>query len=107
MRLQQIATTWTHMINTLLVVKSIGLDISCIIVTKIWLELTTFLVVNEHFHKKNNLIHLLGSIDFEISITSRILCILMFIIIAFTKSFKNIMPIFFLELFGQKQKIET
>jgi hypothetical protein len=39
------------MINTLLVVKSIGLDISWIIVTKIWLELTTFLVVNEHFHK--------------------------------------------------------
>jgi hypothetical protein len=35
-------------------------------------------------------IHLLGSIDFEISIISRILCILMFLIIAFKKCFKNL-----------------
>jgi hypothetical protein len=33
--------------------------------------------------------HLLNSIDFEIPIISRILCILTFLIIAFKKSFKN------------------
>jgi hypothetical protein len=42
MRLQQVATTWTHRTNTLLVVKSVGLDISRIVVAKIWLEWTTF-----------------------------------------------------------------
>jgi hypothetical protein len=46
MRLQQVATTWTHKTNILLVVKAVGLDISCIVVTKIWLEWTTFLLVN-------------------------------------------------------------
>jgi hypothetical protein len=42
-------------------------------------------------------IHLLG---FEISITSRLLCILMFLIIAFRKSIGNVLLVFFLELFG-------
>ncbi len=46
MQLQQVATTWTRKTNTLLVVKLVGLDISYIIVTKIWLEWTTFLLVN-------------------------------------------------------------
>jgi len=107
MWLQQVATTWTCMTNTLLVVKSVGLDISCIVVAKIWSEWTTFLLLNEHFLKFKKKIHLLGSIDFEISIISRILCILMFLIIAFRKSLKNITPIFFLELFGHKHKFET
>jgi hypothetical protein len=34
MQLQQVATTWTHRIITLLVIKLVGLDISCIVVTK-------------------------------------------------------------------------
>jgi hypothetical protein len=42
----------------------------------------------------------LGSIDFEISVISRILCILIFLIIAFKKSFKDITLVPFLELFG-------
>jgi hypothetical protein len=46
MQLQQVATTWTHRTNTLLVVKLVSLDINDIIVTKIWLEWTTFLLVN-------------------------------------------------------------
>ncbi len=45
MRLQQVATTWICTTNTLLVVKLVGLDISCIVVTKIWLEWRTFLLV--------------------------------------------------------------
>ncbi len=45
MRLQQVATTWTHRINTLLVIKLVGLDISRIVVTKIWSKWTTFLLV--------------------------------------------------------------
>jgi hypothetical protein len=49
-------------------------------------------------------IHLLGSIHFEISIISRILCILMFSTIAFSKHFRNVMHVFILELFGQKYK---
>jgi hypothetical protein len=40
-------------------------------------------------------IHLLGSIDFEISIVSRILCILLFLIIRFLKKFKNVTLVFF------------
>jgi hypothetical protein len=31
----------------------------------------------------------------------------MFLIIAFKKSFKNVTPVFFLELFGQEDKFET
>jgi hypothetical protein len=59
MQLQQVATTWTRKTNTLLVVKLVGLDISCIVVAKIWLEWTTFLLVNIkifqfHFGTKNN-----------------------------------------------------
>ncbi len=45
MQIQQVATTWTHRTNTLLVVKLVGLDISCIVVTKIWSKWTTFLLV--------------------------------------------------------------
>jgi hypothetical protein len=45
-------------------------------------------------------IDLLSSIDFEISIVSIILSILMFLIIAFKKSIKNVVLVFFLELFG-------
>ncbi len=45
MQLQQVATTWTRWTNTLLIVKSFGMDISRIVVTKIWLEWTTFLLV--------------------------------------------------------------
>ncbi len=45
MRLQQVATTWTCKTNTLLVIKLVGLDISCIVVAKIWLEWTKFLLV--------------------------------------------------------------
>jgi hypothetical protein len=48
--------------------------------------------------------HLLGFIDFEISI---ILCILTFLIIALRKSFRNITPFFFLEFFGQEHKFGT
>jgi hypothetical protein len=44
-RLQQVATTWTRRTNTLLVVKLVGMDISRIIVAKIWLKWTTFLLV--------------------------------------------------------------
>jgi hypothetical protein len=36
----------------------------------------------------------------EISIISRILCVLIFLIIAFKKRFKNVALVFFLELFG-------
>jgi hypothetical protein len=50
---------------------------------------------------------ILGVIDFEISIILRILCILMFLIIAFRKSFKNKILIFFFQLFGQEQEFET
>jgi hypothetical protein len=46
MQLQQVTTTWTCRINTLLIVKSIGLDISCIIVAKIWSKWTTFFLVS-------------------------------------------------------------
>jgi hypothetical protein len=53
------------------------------------------------------LIHFLGFIYFEISIISRILCILMFLIIAFRKSFMNVALVFFLELFGQEHKFGT
>jgi hypothetical protein len=49
----------------------------------------------------------LGSIDFEISIISKILCIFMFLIIAFGKSFKNVTLVLFLELFGQEHKFGT
>ncbi len=45
MRLQQVATTWTCMTNTLLVIQLVGLDINCIVVTKIWSEWRTFLLV--------------------------------------------------------------
>jgi hypothetical protein len=62
--------------------------------------------LNEHFHKFF-WIHLLSYIDFEISIISRILCISMFLIIAFKKCFRNIMIVFFLELFGQEHKFGT
>jgi hypothetical protein len=53
--------------------------------------------LNKYFH--NFVMNtLLGSINFETSIISRILCILMFIIIAFIKSFKKLTLIPFLEL---------
>jgi hypothetical protein len=52
-------------------------------------------------------IHSLGYIDFEISIISKILNILMFLIITFRKSFRNVSPCFFLELFGQEHKFGT
>jgi hypothetical protein len=45
MQLQQVATTWTHRTNTLLVIKSVGLDISHIVIAKIWSKWTTFLLV--------------------------------------------------------------
>jgi hypothetical protein len=45
MRLQQVAITWTHRTNIVLVVKSIGLDVNHIVVVKIWLEWTTFLLM--------------------------------------------------------------
>ncbi len=48
MQLQQVVTTWTHRTNALLVVKSIGLDISHIVVAKIWSKwTTTFLMMVE------------------------------------------------------------
>jgi hypothetical protein len=52
-------------------------------------------------------INLLGSMDFDISIISKILFTLMFLIIAFRKSFKNVTPIVFFKLFGQEHKFET
>jgi hypothetical protein len=45
MRLQQVATTWTRSINTILVVKLVGLDINHIVVTKTWSKWITFLLV--------------------------------------------------------------
>jgi len=63
--------------------------------------------LNEHFHKTFFWIHLLGSIDFEISIISRMLCILMFLIITFIKSFKNITLILIIDFFGQEHKSGT
>jgi hypothetical protein len=45
--------------------------------------------------------------DFEILVISRILCILMFLIIAFIKSFKNEMLVVFLDIFGHENKFET
>jgi hypothetical protein len=50
---------------------------------------------------------LLGSLYLKISIISSILCILMFLIIAFRKSFKNVTLVFFLELSDQEQKFGT
>ncbi len=44
---------------------------------------------------------------FEISIVSRILCILMFLIITFRKKFRNVTLFFFLELFGHEHKFGT
>jgi hypothetical protein len=44
MQLQQVPTTWTCRTNTLLVVKSIDLDINYIVFAKIWSEWTTFLI---------------------------------------------------------------
>jgi hypothetical protein len=49
----------------------------------------------------------IGSIDFEILVISRILYILMFLIIAFIKSFKNEMLVVFLDIFGHENKFET
>jgi hypothetical protein len=49
----------------------------------------------------------LGSIDFEISIISKILCILMFLIITFRKKIRIVTFVFFLELFGQEHKFGT
>ncbi len=46
MRLQQVAIAWTCMTNTLLVVKLVSLNISHIILTKIWPKWTTFLLVD-------------------------------------------------------------
>jgi hypothetical protein len=48
MRLQQVVITWTRKTNTLLVVKSIGFDISHIEVAKIWSKCITFLLVTIH-----------------------------------------------------------
>jgi hypothetical protein len=62
--------------------------------------------LNEHFHNFF-WIHLLSSIDFEISIISRIFCILMFLIIAFKKSFRNVTLVLFFEFFDQKHKFGT
>jgi hypothetical protein len=45
MQLQEVVITWTHKTHTLLVIKSIGLDINHIVVTKIWSKWRTFLVV--------------------------------------------------------------
>jgi hypothetical protein len=45
MWLQQVATTLTHKTNTLLVIKSVRLDISCRVVAKIWSKWITFLLV--------------------------------------------------------------
>jgi hypothetical protein len=45
MQLQQVAITWTHKTNIVLVIKSVDVDISRIIVTKIWSEWTTFLLI--------------------------------------------------------------
>ncbi len=47
----------------------------------------------------------LGSIDFEISIIS--IYILMFLIIAFRKSFKNVTQVPFYEFVGHEYKFET
>jgi hypothetical protein len=44
---------------------------------------------------------------FEILIILRILCILMFLIIAFRKNLGNVTPYFLLELFGQEHKYGT
>ncbi len=46
MQLQLVTIAWTCRTNTLLIEKSIGLNISCIVVTKIWPEWTTFLIVD-------------------------------------------------------------
>ncbi len=45
MQLQQVATTWKHRTDTLLAIKSVVLDISCIVITKIWSKWTTTLLV--------------------------------------------------------------
>jgi len=63
--------------------------------------------VNKYFHKYFSWIHLLGSIDFEVSIISRLLCTLMIVIISFKNSLKNVVLILFLDLFGQEHKFET
>jgi hypothetical protein len=52
-------------------------------------------------------IHLLGSIDSEIPIILRILCILMFLIITFKKRFRNVTFVFFFQLFGHVHKFAT
>jgi hypothetical protein len=51
-------------------------------------------------------IHLLGSIDFEILIISILLCILMFLIIAFKKSFKNVTFFFSLNFLFMNKNLE-
>jgi hypothetical protein len=63
--------------------------------------------LNKHFRYFFMNTSILGVIDFEISIILRILCILMFLIIAFRKSFKNKILIFFFQLFGQEHEFET
>jgi len=45
--------------------------------------------------------------DFEIPIISRIMCILIFLIIAFKKKITNITLVPIFEFFGQKHKFET
>jgi hypothetical protein len=49
MQLQQVVTTWTCRTNTLLVVKSVGLDTSRIVVAKILSKWITFLVLDVIF----------------------------------------------------------
>jgi hypothetical protein len=62
--------------------------------------------LNKYFHFLMS--NLLGSINFEFSIISIIIwCVLMFLIIAFRKSFMNVTLIHFLELFGHEYKFET
>ncbi len=50
---------------------------------------------------------LLSSMDFEISIISKIFFILMFLIIAFIKKFKNVTLVPFLEIFNHEHKFKT
>jgi len=52
------------------------------------------------------LIHILESINFTMSIILKILCISMFLIIAFRKRFKNVMPIFSLNFVVRNTNLE-
>jgi hypothetical protein len=58
------------------------------------------------FIKKKIGIYLLGCIDFEILMISRIFYILMFIITTFIKSFRVVMLFPFFEIFGHEHMFE-